>query len=128
MIGQIAHKCLINTKHILAIAFAYFLLTHQYANPVKSAWRIKRSGKWICKRLDLVRLFMADGLCLDLRMEVFTDTNTADRTPKEWGGRMLPGWVNFEQVTPAAVPVPAAVWLFGSALIGFIGMSRRINP
>jgi hypothetical protein len=24
-----------------------------------------------------------------------------------------------------AVPVPAAVWLFGTALIGFIGMSRR---
>ena len=26
---------------------------------------------------------------------------------------------------PAAVPVPAAVWLFGTALIGFVGMSRR---
>ena len=25
----------------------------------------------------------------------------------------------------SAVPVPAAVWLFGSALIGFVGMSRR---
>jgi len=25
----------------------------------------------------------------------------------------------------AAVPVPAAFWLFGSALIGFIGISRR---
>ncbi|MGI9319103.1 MAG: VPLPA-CTERM sorting domain-containing protein [bacterium] len=23
------------------------------------------------------------------------------------------------------VPVPAAVWLFGTALIGFIGVSRR---
>lgn len=27
----------------------------------------------------------------------------------------------------AAVPVPAAIWLFGSALIGFVGMSRRIR-
>jgi len=25
------------------------------------------------------------------------------------------------------VPVPAAIWLFGTALIGFIGMSRRTN-
>ena len=25
----------------------------------------------------------------------------------------------------SAVPVPAAVWLFGSALIGFVGMARR---
>jgi hypothetical protein len=32
----------------------------------------------------------------------------------------------FAQFTPAsAVPVPAAVWLFGTALIGFIGISRR---
>lgn len=27
----------------------------------------------------------------------------------------------------APVPVPAAFWLFGSALIGFIGMSRRVS-
>jgi hypothetical protein len=26
---------------------------------------------------------------------------------------------------PSAIPVPAAFWLFGTALIGFIGMSRR---
>ena len=26
---------------------------------------------------------------------------------------------------PPAVPIPAAVWLFGTALIGFVGMSRR---
>jgi hypothetical protein len=27
----------------------------------------------------------------------------------------------------SVVPVPAAFWLFGTALIGFIGMSRRTN-
>jgi len=27
--------------------------------------------------------------------------------------------------TVGAVPIPAAVWLFGTALVGFIGMSRR---
>ena len=26
---------------------------------------------------------------------------------------------------PAAVPVPAAVWLFGSGLLGLVGMTRR---
>jgi len=26
---------------------------------------------------------------------------------------------------PSPVPVPAAVWLFGTALVGFVGMSRR---
>ena len=31
----------------------------------------------------------------------------------------------FSLVPPAAVPLPAAAWLFGTALIGFIGFSRR---
>ena len=30
-------------------------------------------------------------------------------------------------ITVSAVPVPAAVWLFGSALLGFVGMSRRTS-
>ena len=39
------------------------------------------------------------------------------------------GWNTPEYLTAsltvAPVPVPAAVWLFGTALIGFVGMSRR---
>lgn len=29
------------------------------------------------------------------------------------------------KITVSPIPVPAAVWLFGTALIGFVGMSRR---
>ncbi len=32
--------------------------------------------------------------------------------------------LNF-RVTPAAVPVPAAIWLFGSGILGLIGVARR---
>lgn len=32
-------------------------------------------------------------------------------------------WINFE--TAAVVPVPAAVWLFGSGLLGLVGVARR---
>ena len=28
-------------------------------------------------------------------------------------------------ITPSAVPIPAAVWLFGSGLLGLVGMARR---
>lgn len=28
-------------------------------------------------------------------------------------------------MTPTAVPLPAAAWMFGAALVGFVGMSRR---
>jgi hypothetical protein len=36
------------------------------------------------------------------------------------------GWSHYtEYGAMSAVPVPAAAWLFGTALIGFIGLSRR---
>ena len=36
------------------------------------------------------------------------------------------GWSHYtEYGAMSAVPVPASVWLFGTALIGFIGFSRR---
>ena len=31
-------------------------------------------------------------------------------------------------VVPSAIPVPAAVWLFGSGLIGLVGVARRRKP
>jgi hypothetical protein len=33
--------------------------------------------------------------------------------------------IQVEAISPTVVPVPAAFWLFGTALIGFIGFSRR---
>ncbi len=36
-----------------------------------------------------------------------------------------PTAASFGAVNPSAVPVPAAVWLFGSALLGIAGVSRR---
>jgi len=44
-------------------------------------------------------------------------------------GNPKKGWNTPEQLTASLtvspVPLPSAVWLFGSALLGFIGMSRR---
>ena len=39
-----------------------------------------------------------------------------------WGSDFIGEW-NYAELTP--VPVPAAVWLFGSGLIGLIGVARR---
>ena len=40
-------------------------------------------------------------------------------------GGMFGEWNPVVTITPSAVPVPAAVWLFGSGLIGLIGVARR---
>jgi len=50
-----------------------------------------------------------------------------------FGGTSVPSYTalsassGFDYSLPAAVPVPAAVWLFGSALLGLIGINRRRN-
>ena len=61
--------------------------------------------------------------------------NTANVTTLDGDGDGIPGitlidgpWVGFSHAvngTLTAVPVPAAVWLFGSGLIGLVGLARR---
>lgn len=50
----------------------------------------------------------------------FCDTGGNNRTNK-WAFDVL----NVDSATQVVVPVPAAIWLFGSGLIGLIGVSRR---
>ena len=63
---------------------------------------------------------------------------TAYDVDKNWGWDVSLGWQNTSALTPAyqtsaslivkdvsAVPVPAAVWLFGSGLVGLAGLARR---
>lgn len=38
-----------------------------------------------------------------------------------------PKLTNDERDNVAAVPLPAAFWMFGSALIGFVTLSRRVS-
>jgi hypothetical protein len=40
-------------------------------------------------------------------------------------GNNLFAWAVRSGDVPAVVPVPAAVWLFGSGLMGLLGLARR---
>lgn len=44
-----------------------------------------------------------------------------------WTGVPYPtvAHVTFSQIEPSAVPVPAAAWLFGSAMLGLAGVARK---
>lgn len=43
------------------------------------------------------------------------------------GGTMQGTYPIYQEISVSAVPVPAAVWLFGSGLIGLTGIARRRN-
>jgi hypothetical protein len=50
----------------------------------------------------------------------------ADFGSSTWGGDYDGSKIGMDlRLEMSVVPVPAAIWLFGTALIGFVGMSRR---
>lgn len=50
----------------------------------------------------------------------------ADFGSPTWGGDYDGSKIGMDlRLEMSVVPVPAAIWLFGTALIGFVGMSRR---
>ena len=54
----------------------------------------------------------------NIKAFTFTSTGTSD-------GFGLDEFFIDQEAPPPAVPVPAAVWLFGSGLLGLVGMARR---
>lgn len=65
------------------------------------------------------------GTCEDDLQE--DPTNIDNFVGRLIGQQMVAANLNGPIVFPAEVPVPSAVWLFGSALIGFASISRRKN-
>jgi hypothetical protein len=64
-----------------------------------------------------------DGDLIDnLAVNWFLSNKTLDYTITPETGQMY-----LSAMTVSPVPVPAAFWLFGTALIGFVGLSRRTN-
>ena len=53
------------------------------------------------------------------------DVDLTDVIISNFAGTALPSNIATVTITPSAVPVPAAIWLFGSGLIGLAGIARR---
>ena len=64
--------------------------------------------------------FLANGQVSD-----HDDDRTGTQTDTLSGGYAINALLYRDTVIPSTVPVPAAAWLFGSALLGFFGFSRR---
>jgi hypothetical protein len=64
------------------------------------------------------------GASMELSLSAYN--STANDLGSNWNTATT-AWAGGDLGTPGAspVPVPAAVWLFGSGLLGFVGMSRR---
>ena len=71
--------------------------------------------------IDVLMVWDATGTAQD------PDGDTIPGTPMLDGA--FPGWNAAFDLNPApqlaAIPIPAAVWLFGSGLIGLVGIARR---
>lgn len=79
-------------------------------------------------RLDYAAGFVANGASMELLSESMLAGNYAASVNPygdgDFGSPGSEGAYAFA-VAPSAVPLPSAVWLFGSGLLGLIGLSRR---
>ena len=68
--------------------------------------------------------FTMDGISgFGFGFETFNFSGFTNVTSVTWQ-QFLP-FHQFDNIVVSAVPVPAAVWLFGSGLLGLVGMARR---
>lgn len=72
----------------------------------------------------------ADGVAVFNWSGVYGSAYTLDYTARVPGGEptgfgYVPFFLHLEGVVTSAVPLPAAAWLFGSGLLGLIGVARR---
>jgi hypothetical protein len=59
------------------------------------------------------------GSCTTAEVVYFLLNGTPDFTQR------TQGWASVTGIAYTSIPVPAAVWLFGSGLVGLVGISRR---
>lgn len=55
------------------------------------------------------------------------DIELTDVIISNFAGSIFPSNIATVTITPSAVPVPAAVWLFASGLLGLTGIARKNN-
>ena len=108
------------------VALGSVTFAHDTSGSVPSDWffideTINNFSGSMLEFAQLVGLDDSSGISI-LSLEFFTSASTSP-----YGDASSDSTVYFDNVSisTSAIPIPAAVWLFGSGLIGLIGVARR---
>ena len=86
------------------------------------SWSSSLSGTTVTWTVDSGFLSSATG---PKTMKIFSVTSSNPSGPVTWNTNTLGGNIVYNGTTVGPVPIPPAVWLFGSGLIGLVGIARR---
>ena len=64
---------------------------------------------------------------VDYTQYQFTEVASGSSTLIEFGLRNDPGWLYMDDISVNPVPIPGAVWLLGSGLVGLAGLRRKFK-
>jgi hypothetical protein len=76
-------------------------------------------------RLIGIPSWTVDGLTLVGTVDTWQFQRSSDGVPGEIIGGQLTGWYNYS--AQVHVPIPGALWLLGSGLIGIVGIRRKFK-
>jgi hypothetical protein len=57
----------------------------------------------------------------------YTAVATGTLATIDFGYRDNPGWYDLDDISVTAVPIPGAIWLLGSGLVGLVAIRRRMR-
>ena len=101
---------------------SFWLWSYGIPGDISNQFQAKWDGAIIFNQTDI------PGDCpVSYTQYQFTEVASSSSTVIEFGLRNDPGYIYMDDISVNPVPIPGAVWLLGSGLVGLAGLRRKFK-